>query len=1634
MPCKIEIKENLTNKISADTDSGYNKSLEGAQAIAKEVNKQYGVPVVKFTLDGDFIVRDINIPDSLVDRYYEHELTLEQQKKASGEQLRMFQTGNVPASVASKETVEKVKQVADKMGVKIQELVEYAKSNPDIETKNTSGVADLTKGVIAIATGKEDQAITEELVHIASAMVEQMNPQLITTLISKIDKFKIYKIVLGEYGKLKNYQLPNGKPDIRKIKREAVDKLIAETIVNKDKDANQYPELMEEENISLIKQWWNALLDIIRGKYFSTNIDLFKQLGETIMNADLGSVQDLEQEGLFYQLEANPLVDNIFDVVMDYNNRMNLNPKTPTDKRHYTLDGQRIIGKSVTEKTKENQNMPDRTDAQKFEDDQKKNWGIHVHDFILKYSQKNLIDENGYARKNFGEEYVASELDPEVQKKLIPFTEELIRSYAPGTRFLLEKMVINMNVKDYRPSTIDFIAIEPVKTKDGKDDIKVDVLDWKTMSVNKELTQDVPWQKQKEWKLQMGEYVKILNNYGVKSNQIRKSRMVPFQANYTYIIPGNPKGGLHLSSIEIGTLNNINETNLYLLPVPLNQETTGNKVIDSLVKSLRVEYEKLFKAKISEEGYGLQRDKLDDLSKAIRLLHVKLDFSPIGNVAKNFLKNAKQTIDSLKNIDYNELTADEINAKLGELTSIAASANKYTDIDKTFISEYPREGLNKDDKKILNELESVAASSERLLDEVLKLQQEFARWISVKSGFLTEKTADTILDAEREVDALSRTVLEPSNIDVKIVKLLTKLRLETDKLTKIKLTKVSEEFKSLLLELDKEAKAKGKTPFELIGKIEDGNLHLIKKIDKEFWKELKIANKEKNKQFLIDNMDMAEYNRLKQEMIDKAFKEIDESILSSDPEIDFKQKQYKKTKLLDEIDITRSTFNGYNNSFKFNMLFNKSMKDEDHLSEEYKQLEKNDAAFKMWSFFTRMNRMAKDMGYLDRKDGMAFFPLIEATYLQKFAKSKDYIKESKDFFNDLYRVRAEERYLYGDVDPETKDLKRDIPKPFKFTDKDANQLSTDLGKVGVMYINALLEYENVKNMENVALTLSAVEKSKGRIITNASGDIIFEGEEATIDEGRNNNYIISEKLVDDWIYSVKENQDSFGNVKIGEVTSKLTNDEEKKERYQLSTKKSIEFLNKWTQMLAVGLKPLVALPNYIGANAQAYINSGTFMTFKEFQKNNAKFTSDSLTNRGLTTKEKALINMFVPLNEDMSLEERRKIAKERGFLNWVSTWNFQDVMMVTNSYPDRLIQLASAGAFLENTMVVDGKLVNIRQYLKEQDQKKYKMSFQERRALEKSFDKRVKELKDSKSLEKIIVVDEEGARIPGVTDEEIAKYSVKITAYTRNITGQMSTEDKAEYRRDTLLRGFSMFKNWIVRQASVRFLDVKENTQLDQWEYGRVRAFMKAWIQGCNWNLTRINDIIVGNEKGLAILNTLLEEKREAYYKKTGQKLTISEEEFYDMMRTQIQNEVKELQVLLGLMALMLLTKAAAPDDDDDLAKNRYKWFAKLANKASDELSFYYIPTSFESISKGSLIPAVGILSKVKKVTTQVATEAYGRAVDDQEIIDKTYPLKYFLNVIPVASQWQNDVLPFYDPEGAKERGIRVTTESRQGQ
>lgn len=1529
-----------------------------------------------------------------------------------------------PVSVASPETIKRMKDAAKQMGINIEDLATYAKKT-GMETNSVNGVADLARKTVAVALGKEDVALTEEIVHIATAIIEQTNPDLVTQMIKEIGKYKIYKEVFEQYKDNKYYQLPDGKPNIRKIKKEAVDKLITDKIVQQSEGNTQFPSQQEKEERNVAQRLWNAVLEFIKSLYNKTNIDIFAQAGEMISTGRVGgTTADIVGADIFLNIE-NDDVNKLYDKVVDIDNRMTIVLKTDKDKRHYLFDGKRV-NVSVTEKIK-GKNTNERTEFEKKQDDYKQEWGLVGHEFIENTFLNDLLDKDGYAKPEFTQTLLDTPLNSTIQSGIRSYLEELVRSYNPGSRFLIERKVVNDKVTGMIGSTIDLIVIEPITKEDGTKDIRVDIYDWKFTNFDKTINDDIPFYKQGEWKEQMGEYTKILYNYGLKPNQLRRARMIPFIANYDRAIKNDPDSKLMLNSLEIGKFDNLKETKLYLLPVPIDTESTDKKKVDNLIASLKNQWEKLYKKSVSPEEEFKKKLQRDELAKAIRYLHMKLDFAPLYNVAFTFMNRAKEAFERFENIDYTNLTQDDIATKLGELLEFRDSAEKFTNLDDIYLSVTPKEKMNDEEKKVFANLEKVSDSTDRMLEKINELQREFVVQYALKQGFTTEATKTNILNAERELDFIAKTFLEGTKLSPKIIKLASNAILQKSNLVALKTNELMAEVSPLLIELEQQAKIKGKKAFDLIGKVQGDNLSLIKKIDKEFINEIAKAKESKDKQFFLDNMDKEEYDRLAKEAIAESIKELEATTFATDPERDSEIREYRIKKVQDSLDINRPTFNGYKGK-RFGYLFSKTMKEEQHYSEEFKELKKNPAAFKVWEFFTNLNLMAREMGYLNQK-GLSFFPLVEATIVDKFAQTKDLAFQAKDLFKDYYTIRDYEDAQYSKIDPETGRLKKSIPKYFTKTSRSVDQLSRDLTKIAPLWIKALMDYNSKKSMESMLLTMHSVEKSKGHIIVENNKIVYDATGEARVDERSNRNADTLEKITDDYLYGLGENLDSIGNVAMGKGAEFLGKDKEKQEQRKLSFKKGFENSNALLQALAVGLKFAVAIPNYFGVNFHAFINAGGFYKFREFQKKNLAVT----TGVGLTTIDKALLDTLVPINENIAQEEQRKLAKKQGYLKYLSSWSLIDIAMITNSWPERKLQFANALAFNDNSMVVDGKIVNIRQYLRAKDREnKYKISVEERRTLEKTFEDRVKELQETQSLSKTAKIENNRLVIPGVSDEELANYRTKVIEFSRNLNGQMSLDNKADYRRDTILKSFMMFKNWIPKQVSARTLDIQKNEELDEWEYGRTRLFFKTWANLGFANILKIRHILAGDEEGIRIMSEMLEEKRKAYKEKTGQDLEITEEEFYDLMRGELSRQMRELGLLFSMMAVFLAARAAIPPEDEDpITANKYKYYIKLMSKIEDELSFYYNPLSFESITKGSILPALGIATKAQKAVIDLRKEVQGQITGDEDLIDKAHPVKRFLDLIPGPSQFQQEILPIIDPELAKEMGIRVTAEAR---
>jgi len=184
MPCKIQIKNNLTDQVSSDTDLGFNKSLEGAKALAKEVNELYEAPVVKFfQTASDFIERDINIPDSLVDRYYNKELLLEAENVQREDAERggidytddyLFQQeGSTVSSEASAKTIAIVNDFLKRIGVNVKSVKEVVVNGVRF---NANAVANLTQKLVQVVEVKK---LTHSLKRLCTLLLLLLNRQIL---------------------------------------------------------------------------------------------------------------------------------------------------------------------------------------------------------------------------------------------------------------------------------------------------------------------------------------------------------------------------------------------------------------------------------------------------------------------------------------------------------------------------------------------------------------------------------------------------------------------------------------------------------------------------------------------------------------------------------------------------------------------------------------------------------------------------------------------------------------------------------------------------------------------------------------------------------------------------------------------------------------------------------------------------------------------------------------------------------------------------------------------------------------------------------------------------------------------------------------------------------------------------------------------------------------------------------------------------------------------------------------------------------------------------------------------------------------------------------------------------------------
>jgi len=1555
-------------------------------------------------------------------------------------------------SIASESLIDRIKDVAKSMGVSITTLADYAKST-GLPVKDVNGVADLMRKVIAIAEGKEKYALVEEVIHIASAMIEQVNPKMITEMISKIDRFKIYKEVYEKYKNNPNYQLSDGRPDIRKIKKEAVDKLLSEVLINQEDNTQQYPELLERENLSMIHRWWNSILDFIRGQYRKSDISLFQEGASAILTQDYSGIE-LEDNDSYYQL-VSPEQESIQKKILDTRSRIDkVHSDEKTDpilqdteeaNNWYEIDGRRIL-RRVTDRVKAwyKDRFPNRkfSDIEKKFNELKRNYGIAGHKDLEEIHNR-YFNSDGTRKTNPDEAPNPDSINLEsygMYEELETYYLKLVNSFPEDTLIFSEVIVYDQ--KNDEAGTIDFLAVE----KSGKGHI----LDWKFMYI-RDKSDDVAWFKQGAFGIQLSRYRSMLKeDYGI--NSFGMVRAIPISMEFKRKEKKNPDSDLVLKSIAIGDLDASKidiDDELYLLPVSEEKESTGNEDLDEVIEQLNILYKSVESESVPEEELSFRKERLKLISKAIRVTQTSGKMDELVRVIRNIKNNGDRIIEEYKAIYKNKNAFDEAftDKQLSEfsedLRRFINTADKFSGVaqkighliyTEDMEAEAKTPAQKKDlaeRKKLLKDLQVASAEIARTRTEAKKSLFEFGDrfigWRNLVYGLLKPQAI---------IKGLGAYFNRASEFGLKTVEILSKVVQSAE----TKAEKEGMKFVERLFEIRKSLMEEG----DVISKIQKiyrtdtkGNTvnELVYMYDKEFFEAVdKNANDPEggSKDWLYDNIDVEKYKEAAAKRLENNIKAIERNHPGNDEDI-VKFRNIQILKERQKWDIDRIDFNGFDNYLIKNFPLEKWE------SKEYQEIKQDSKLLELYNFIQELNTIASGEGYISNMVRKTFLPFVAKTTAEALAfdgitSAIGNFQDSIERIKDAFKITEKDMGYSTSADAMDAAIPKYFTKDFTKTSydqpTDMTQVSQDIFANLLLYIQHLHKYKYLNEVAGQMKVLKTIEEFKGHLDTDFLGNVIKKenGEPRIISsenvENTESFIAFYKALVLKQKYPLSPSDVAIGIHPINSMKKFVnkvagTNFEVEENPDPYSVVKSMEQTNFLYRLKALGLDPISGLANLFGSNIQISAIAGKYFKSREFLSSEVDILNNIYKTTDDTEMFTQLVNTFLPMKDSPF----RELYKEAG-ISRLTRGNIGDTLMVFMRKPEEFVEKAVFLTLLKNSMIVDGNIVNITEYVKSKYEGRSNSSA-DYRAAKKSIDNEIDELKKNNSLWVTKKLEDGKLVIPGFNldnSREVERLSKLSKDISRRITGTLSNEDINKAGMNIIVRSMMVFQNWIPPLLQVRFSEFKrinddfsvvinpETGEIsgERYDVGRVRLLINVIGGNILNSVSRINDVISVTDNGVKIIDELYSRYVKEYETKTGEKVNMTKDEFTDMVVNNLRNQIKELGMLLTIFGILFSSAFGliAPDDDDDKAtKNMKRYTERILNKFADELSFFYNPVEIERILSGDKLPALGLFNDVLSTTKQVVLETTGEDFDPktspEKVRKQAQPIKYVLKLVP---------------------------------
>jgi hypothetical protein len=229
-----------------------------------------------------------------------------------------------------------------------------------------------------------------------------------------------------------------------------------------------------------------------------------------------------------------------------------------------------------------------------------------------------------------------------------------------------------------------------------------------------------------------------------------------------------------------------------------------------------------------------------------------------------------------------------------------------------------------------------------------------------------------------------------------------------------------------------------------------------------------------------------------------------------------------------------------------------------------------------------------------------------------------------------------------------------------------------------------------------------------------------------------------------------------------------------------------------------------------------------------------------------------------------------------------------------------------------------------------------------------------------------------------------------------------------------------VFKGWIPKLADTRFSELRKISddfsvtinedgisEGEKYDIGRLRLLGYVMMTSFRDKAANITNILQMNDAGIEALDKMYIEFAESYKKKTGEDFTMSKEDFIDMVRNNLRNQLRELAALAALVGASIALGFVAPDDDEDKAtKNFYRYSQKVLDKFTSEISFFINPLEFEKLLSGNMFPAIGLITDITKFLQHFWLQTTGLDFEPDTSFDdvrkKAMPIKYAAKSLPV--------------------------------